>query len=132
MAKALKRKDQPVHFADLKVGYALYRLYWRNLDHANKSRSLGGCHPDKLQIEFYDGLPPSRGASVILHEIEHAVNDLAGIDDGSIPKTEEHLTETQASAWSCVMADNPTLMHWLIDAFHSEASTIREAWEGRK
>ena len=133
MAKPRKPQtapDQP--FTALKVGYAIYRLSWRSRDFTEQARFNGFCHSDRLLIDFFEGMPPSRGAAVILHEIVHAAHDLAGINDGVIPTTEEHLTEIQSSALSTVLADNAEFMHWLIDAFHSDASTIREAWEKRK
>jgi|SRR5882672_7939726 len=109
----------------LYVGTYEYSLNVVARSHPDLAEDNGGTHwdEDNRRIAIAEGLPPRQRLSTIMHEVIHAINDVCGIDDGMLPKTEEDLTEAQGEAWTHFLIDNPKFDRWLTYSL----SCIRQA-----
>lgn len=75
---------------------------------------------DEKSYGVYDFNPPSivlagdvacpvMAATVLRHEINHAIFHAYGLGDG---ETEERIVNVMANAWEQIERDNPELRHW--------------------
>ena len=104
------------------VGPYLYELRWFN-GLRDKYKRVGECQPDLFVIWIDSTIPPERQRMVAVHELLHAVADLAG------PPTEEE--EDTVNRWAppiwSLYRDNPYFMDWVC----SDTPESFPEWEHR-
>lgn len=109
------------YFSDLpstiRVGGVDFEVLLAGPEWRDGENVVGQFSPDTAQITLYGGLPRSRMADVLLHEVHHAVLWACNLDEslrlgntGPDPGwPEEDLVTRATRAWLAVWRDNPGL-----------------------
>ena len=80
----------------------------------SEGKSVWGCvqHGDTL-IKIEAGLSPERQRTVLVHEVQHAVETASCLDYAEITRPPDDITDSLAQAWQGVIANNPDLVTYL-------------------
>lgn len=93
----------------LRIGqYDLAIVY---ADQVDDDANNAGLYTPGVSITFRKDQPNAVFAlDTVLHEINHAIYDFCGLQDGS---NEESVIKAMASGWAMVYRDNPAFCNWL-------------------
>lgn len=95
----------------IKVGSFTYRLHLVPTgDDGLGGENYGMTDLENSQIFFDDSISLERLANTMLHELQHAINNSYGINNGA---KEEAIATQTANGWMQVNLDNPKLELWL-------------------
>ena len=94
-----------------------YRVEWTHGLKTLEMDASGMCLPEYLKIRVNHELPDQAKLECLWHEIAHAVNYVACIDDST---TEEDMVRRTSPVWLAVFRDNPELLDLLIDYSRGE------------
>lgn len=77
-----------------------------------EAEAVGLTIPDALEIHLSEELSPDRARATLLHEVVHALADLADLgDDG----TEEEWASRLGPLLLQVLRDNPHMLAWVLE-----------------
>lgn len=99
----------------IRVGPYVYAVEVREDD--DGGGVWGRVRYSRRAIRVSPRLTPETQRVCLLHEVMHAVNDLAAlnVDAESWPKTEEQHVTTTSPLWVMVLRDNPYLIAYLTE-----------------
>lgn len=119
-------------FATIRAGHAPIKCAWLSSRQGEDEEADGfySAYPGVLAVQ--GNLSVHVGAETFVHELLHVAMEMAGIDDDSIPETEEALVKALTKPISSLVAHNPAMAHWLVDAFSSKEKTIVAEWNAAK
>jgi hypothetical protein len=110
--------------APIKIGH--YKVTFKELgedyvhDEDDDTKDAWGFYDPKTKDIMIDpGLDsqPVLLAEVLIHETQHAINDVYGIDEDFL-HTEEKIVTQSSRGWTQVLIDNPHLMEYIKNKLH--------------
>lgn len=95
----------------IKVCGVIYNLDYKSEDFFTTQGCYGACCSKSRVISIWDGARSLDIGDILIHEILHACNDFAAIDDQS--SEEDFARRTGSTLWTVLFVDNPKLLRYL-------------------
>lgn len=79
-------------------------------DEEGSNQNDGITDIDQHTIHYDQTLPLGKLLTIVIHELQHAINDVYGINDEC---QEEHMASQSGKGWTQVYMDNPRFVSWI-------------------
>lgn len=94
----------------IQVGPLTYQVKRGPLVDWALGENFGTCAPQRTEILLASGVSGDFEIETLLHEIAHAINDIAGVGQWLDTDQEERLVRSISPYWLMVLRDNPKLV----------------------
>lgn len=95
----------------IKIGGCHYRIRFFGKEEETGDDNSGYCLPAKCEIGICRFLHPRHMVEILMHEIQHALNDHFGVL-GRAAIRDERISQNAGVGFVMLLADNPGLFRW--------------------
>lgn len=107
----------------LRVGFKTIKIVQWNQAMGDARACYGEYVPDACETRIDTSHSHAQTVETLIHEVLHAIWDLAGVRNVKKP-SEEYLVTVQASIFTQVLQDNPEFGAFIAQPFNSHRVTV--------